>query len=88
MVSQNLLFFAIVNVNDQANPSHGVSSPQYQTLKNPHCVFHLVPSLDEIVSQLLDSHCGVSGYRVLSVMCHQNGLSGLDDDDAFSALFT
>jgi len=45
-----------------------------------------VPNLDQVITQLLDHRGRGTGLHALGVVCDEDGLCGLDDDDAFSAL--
>ena len=47
-----------------------------------------IPDLDQVITQLLDHRGRGTGLHALGVVCDEDGLCGLDDDDAFSALPT
>lgn len=46
----------------------------------------LVSHLDQVIRQLLDRVGRRARLHGLGVVCHEHGLRGLDDDDAFPAL--
>jgi hypothetical protein len=47
----------------------------------------LVVLADKIIRQLLDGRCRVPSYHIFVVVCDENGLRSLDDDNTFSFLF-
>jgi hypothetical protein len=47
----------------------------------------LVTRLDEVICQLLDRCCCVPGYHTVFVVSNENSHLGLDNDNAFSALY-
>ena len=79
--SLQLIFRAI---RPNPNPSNILNA--YYSTPSLHTTKHLVVRLDQIISQLLDSHSRVSSNDVLSVVCDEDGEVGLDDNDALSSL--
>jgi hypothetical protein len=49
-------------------------------------VAHLVSKTDKVIGKLLDSSCRISSYSILPVVCNENRLNSLTDDDTFLTL--
>lgn len=62
-----------------------ISTPK---IPHPHPIpIALVSGADEIIRQLLDRLCRISGNHAVFVVGDEDSLCGLDNNDAFSALF-
>jgi hypothetical protein len=55
----------------------------------PHRMYEhrsLVTRFNEVVRQILNGCCAISGYHGFVVVCDEDSLLGLDDNDTISAL--
>lgn len=50
-------------------------------------ILNLIADLDQIVTQLLDGVGSSSGLHSLGVVCYENGLGSLHNDNALSSLY-
>lgn len=56
------------------------------TLRPSLGTFYLVTHSDKVRAQLLDCVCGCAGLYGFWIVCNQERLFGLDNDNAFSSL--